>query len=133
VFAFLMTVWSIYPSTGATLIRTEVARAAGGFSDADSGDDWCLAVSLAFGGRLGWSERPGRVYRLHEGSIWTRYMAADNQVRHARIVRQRVREDPSVGRGPKLALPVIALAQWGAIGAHLIVAAARRYRRPIRR
>lgn len=132
-FALLTTIWSLYPTTGATVIRTELAREAGGFSDTDSGDDWCLGASLAYRGRLGWSERPGRLYRVHEGSIWSRYRGATNQLRHARIVRQRISQDPGIGRWPKLALPLIAAAQWAAIGGHIGVAAVRRYGRGIRR
>src|SRR3954471_11433443 len=72
--ALLDCVWSVYPTTGATIMRTDLVRSSGGYSNAESGDDWCLGVSLAFRGRLGWSERPGRMYRLHGRSITSRYM-----------------------------------------------------------
>src|SRR3954452_19899700 len=78
IFALLDCVWSVYPTTGATIMRTDLVRAAGGYDETESGDDWCLGVSLAFRGRLGWSERPGRMYRLHARSITSRYMT----VRH---------------------------------------------------
>src|SRR5258708_39280119 len=54
-FALAHSIWSLYPTTGATIMRTEHARAAGGYSAGDSGEDWVLGVSLAFRGRVGWS------------------------------------------------------------------------------
>ena len=42
-FEFLNAIWSLYPSTGSTIMRTDAVRAAGGYSDADSGDDGCWA------------------------------------------------------------------------------------------
>ena len=66
-------------------MRTELARTAGGYADAESGEDWCLGVSLAFRGRIGWSERPGRVYRLHPRSVWARHMTVPtSSATHAR-------------------------------------------------
>ena len=37
-FALLHCVWSVYPTTGATIMRAEPTRSAGGYSDAESGD-----------------------------------------------------------------------------------------------
>ncbi len=129
VFAFLNCLWSLYPSTGATIIDTDLARAAGGFSDSDSGDDWCLGVSLAFRGGIGWSERPGRIYALHPSSIWARHSTVRFLLRHSRIVRKRIRTDPGVPRWVKRLQPLIALAQWAAILAHEVLEAVRRTRR----
>ncbi|HZV27822.1 MAG TPA: glycosyltransferase family 2 protein, partial [Acidothermaceae bacterium] len=64
-FALINCVWSMFPTTGATVMRTSTVRASGGYADADSGEDWCLGAVLAFRGRLGWSERPGRRYLQH--------------------------------------------------------------------
>ncbi len=126
--ATVHSIWSQFPTTGATIMRTEAARAGGGFSDADSGEDWCLGVSLAFRGRVGWSERPGRLYHLHEGSVWSSYFSLGHQRRHAQIVRQRVREDGGVPGWAKRLLPVIWLGQNAALLAHAVVVAARRRR-----
>lgn len=117
-FALLQSIWSLYPTTGATIIATELVRATGGFADADSGEDWVLGVSLAFRGRIAFSERPGRLYRLHEHSNWARHMTPRHQLRHARSVRERVRTDPGIPRWAKRSLPIIALAQRTAILAH---------------
>jgi glycosyltransferase involved in cell wall biosynthesis len=128
-FALLHCVWSLYPTTGATLIRTEVARAAGGFADADSGEDWCLGVSLAFRGRIGFSERAGRLYRIHEHSVWARHMTPRHQLRHARSVRDRIGGDRAIPGWARALRPVIALAQWTAILGHEVLTSARRLRR----
>jgi glycosyltransferase involved in cell wall biosynthesis len=126
--AVLNAIWSQYPTTGATIIRVDAARAGGGFSEFDSGDDWCLGVSLAFRGRIGWSERPGRIYHLHEGSIWSSYFSLAHQRRHAQIVRGRLRDDPGVPAWAKRLLPVIWMGQHAALAAHAMVRLLRRRR-----
>lgn len=128
-FALADCVWTMYPSTGATIMRTELVRDAGGYGDAESAEDWSLGASLAFRGGIGWSERPGRIYNLAEGSVWARHMTLRHQLEHAGNLRQRLRSDPGVDDRVKRALPAIALAQVLAIGAHEVVAAARRTRR----
>lgn len=125
VFALANSVWSLYPTTGATLIRTELVRAAGGFADADSGEDWCLGVSLCFRGPVAWSERPGRLYRRHTRSLWAQHMTSRHQRRHARTVRERIDSDPAVPDWVKRARPLLAAAQHGAISASAALRAAR--------
>jgi glycosyltransferase involved in cell wall biosynthesis len=129
-FALLDCVWSLYPTTGATIMPTETVRGAGGYGDAESAEDWSLGVSLAFRGRIGWSERAGRVYRVHGESVWARHMTAPHLVRHARAIRERIRTDMGIASWARSALPLIAIAQYGAIAAHVGVAAARRRLRP---
>jgi glycosyltransferase involved in cell wall biosynthesis len=124
-FALLDSLWSLYPTTGATILRTELARAAGGYADADSGEDWCLGVSLAFRGRVGWSERPGRVYRVHPESVWALHMTPRHQLGHARTVRSRIRSDSGIASLAKAMLPLIALGQWTAVLTHVALTAAR--------
>lgn len=127
--AFLHSMWSLYPSTGATIIRTQAARAAGGYGDSDSGEDWCLGVSLAFRAQMGWSERPGRLYRVHPGSIWAQNAGASDLLRHARAVRERIRSDPGVPGWARALLPLIWLGQHAAVAAHLQLEALRRLRK----
>ena len=110
-------------------MRTEHVRAAGGYGDAESGEDWCLGVSLAFRGRIGWSERPGRVYRLDEKSVWARHMTVRHQLRHARTVRERIRTDPGIAGWAEAALPLIALGEYTTVLGHVGVSAARDVRR----
>lgn len=118
VMASIHSVWSIFPTTGATLMRTEAVLAGGGYSDADSGDDWCLGVSLLWRGPVRWSERPGRIYRLHGDSIWGLYGGIGHQRRHAAVVRARIRSDHGIPGPVRLMVPLIGLAQWLVLGAH---------------
>ena len=124
-FALLDCVWSLYPTTGATIMRTEVVHAAAGYGDTESAEDWCLGVSLAFRGRIGWSERPGRLYQLHERSVWARHMSFRHQLDHAHAVRSRIRGDVGIPGWARGALPMIQLAQYAAIAGHLAVDASR--------
>lgn len=128
-FALLDAVWSLYPTTGATIMRTQAVREAGGYSDSDSGEDWCLGVSLAFRGRLGWTERPGRVYRIHPTSVWARHMTVPHQLQHAQTVRQRIAQDAGIPAWAKKSLPLITLGQYAAILVHAGVPSARRIAR----
>jgi glycosyltransferase involved in cell wall biosynthesis len=132
VFAAINCVWSMFPTTGATVMRTAAVRSCGGYSDADSGDDWCLGAALAFRGRFGWSERPGRHYLQHEGSIWDTYGTGRHQLAHAAAVRARLSQDDAIPLRLRASLPLFAVAQWAAVGAHLgaarIRAETRRYR-----
>lgn len=128
-FALLDSVWSLYPTTGATIMRTEMVRAAGGFGDSDSGEDWCLGVSLAFRGRIGWSEVPGRMYRLHDRSMRARHLSLRDQRRNARNVRARIRADAGIPGWARRMLPLIAVGQYAALAGHVLVRCVRRVRR----
>lgn len=129
-FAWLHCVWSLYPTTGATIMRTAQARAGGGYGEAESGEDWVLGVSLAFRGRLGWSERPGRSYRLHPRSVWARHGGVGDLSRHARAVRERVRADRGIPGWARRSLLLIAVGQHAAIGAHGFLDRVRTVRNP---
>lgn len=128
-FAVLHSIWSLYPSSGPTIIRTELAREVGGYSDADSSEGWCLGVSLAFRGRMGWTERPGQLYRVHPGSTWERNSPV-NLARHARAVRERIRSDSSAPQSARRSLPLIWLGQRAAIAAHVGLERLRQARHP---
>jgi Glycosyl transferase family 2 len=114
-FALAHCVWSMFPTTGSALIRADAARPLG-FADADSGEDWVLGVSLALRGRVVLEERPGRVYRQHEGSLWDNPKRSPAQlVVHARAVRERVRSDPAAPAGFRALLPFLAVLQLSAV------------------
>ncbi|MEA2483397.1 MAG: hypothetical protein QOC55_1344 [Thermoleophilaceae bacterium] len=114
-FALLQCVWSAYPTTGATLMRTTNVRDAGGYTDTVSSSDWGLGAALAFRGRLGWSERPGRIYRLRPGSVWARHSDMAQLVQHSQAVRRRLREDRGIPGWARALLPAIGLAQYVAL------------------
>lgn len=105
-------VWSLLPTQGATIIRTEQACAAGGYGDCDHGEDWVLAVSLAFRGRIAFEERIGLIYRSRADSPGASPRRAAVLLADARRVRARLRADPAVPPGIRVSLPAIALAQW---------------------
>jgi glycosyltransferase involved in cell wall biosynthesis len=113
--ALLQCVWSVFPSTGATIMRTALVRDAGGYSPTNSGEDWGLGVSLAFRGRFGWTERPGRLYRADPQSVWARSSDARHLRMHAREVRRRIRCDRGIAAWARAALPLITVLQHAAI------------------
>jgi glycosyltransferase involved in cell wall biosynthesis len=117
-FAFAHAIWSLFPTTGCTLIRTSAARDAGGFPDSHGGDDWVLGVSLAFRGQIEILERPGRIYRRLGASLWGGGRSQRELFRRAALVRRRIRSDPGVPSWERLLLPLTALLQLGAIAIH---------------
>jgi glycosyltransferase involved in cell wall biosynthesis len=110
-FALCHSVWSLFPTTGGTLIRADAAKQADGFDDADSGEDWVLGVSLTLRGRVELHERPGRIYRRLGPSIWERHSSLRHLLAHARAVRRRLRNDPAASRSTRALLPVLATLQ----------------------
>src|SRR5437764_1426066 len=59
-FAIANSTWSLLPIQGCAILRTDQVREAGGYADADVGEDWDLAVSVTWRGRVEISERIGR-------------------------------------------------------------------------
>lgn len=114
-FALIDCIWSLFPIQGCALLRTAQVREAGGYPDSDWGDDWVLAVSLAFRGRVEVHNRPGRYYRNTPESLWRRTRPRGDFVASARLVRQRLRNDPAVPTWARALLPVITLLQLGAV------------------
>src|SRR4051794_33804359 len=113
-FALGHCVWSLFPTTGSAIMRTEAARAAG-YGDANSGEDWVLGISLVFRGRVVLEERPGRLYRRHPASRGHTRRAGRQLLRHAPAVRGSVRHAPAAPPGVKVLLPAIALFQTLAV------------------
>ena len=107
-FALCHAVWSLFPATGATIMRTSAVRDCGGFADANSGEDWVLGASLAFRGRVELHERPGRVYRRLGDSLWERRRSPRHLLGHAAAVRGRLRRDPGVPVWARRLVPLLA-------------------------
>jgi glycosyltransferase involved in cell wall biosynthesis len=114
-FALAHSVWSLFPSTGSTIMRAAAVRESGGYADANSGEDWVLGVSLAFRGRLEIHSRPGRVYRRRVGSLWEQRRAPRHHLRHGAAVRERLRSDPGIPGWAKRLVPAIAALQVVAV------------------
>jgi glycosyltransferase involved in cell wall biosynthesis len=110
-FATADCVWSMLPTTGATLMRADAVREAGGFAAANSGEDWVLGVSLVFRGRVELHSRPGRVYRRHVGSLWEQRRSPRDLLRHAAAVDRRLLNDPGIPPWGKLLTPAVAVLQ----------------------
>jgi glycosyltransferase involved in cell wall biosynthesis len=91
VFALANCVWSLFPTTGSTIMRVCAVRAVGAYGDGDSGEDWVLGASLAFRGRVVFDPAPGRLYRRHAASVWSMHSASADLVAHAAAVRARLR------------------------------------------
>lgn len=113
-FALGHCIWSLFPTTGSTIMRTS-AVAEEGYADADSGEDWALGVSLAFRGRILLEPTPGRLYRRHAESLWETHRSVPLLVRHAHVVRERVRRDPEIPGWARRLLPAVAALQLVAI------------------
>jgi glycosyltransferase involved in cell wall biosynthesis len=115
-FAVANSIWSLVPIQSCALMRTAQALDAGGYADASWGDDWVLAVSLAFRGRVEVNRRLGRYYRSTPDSLWReRPPGVTEFVSSARLVRQRLRSDPGIPSWATASLPVIALLQLVAV------------------
>ena len=95
-FALVHSLWSAFPSTGATVMRTAAVRESGGYGAEPSAEDWVLGVSLAHRGRVEVLDRPGRVYRRLGESLWQDHRAPARQLAHAAAVRERLRTDPAI-------------------------------------
>ena len=129
-FALAHSIWSMFPTTGSTIMRTSAVRSSGGYGDADSGEDWVLGVSLAFRGALVLDPVPGRLYRRHPASLWASRRSPRHLVGHAAAVRARIRQDPATPAGFRRLLPLVAVAQLvAALAVHPAARAVRALRR----
>ena len=97
-FALATAIWSLYPIQGSAILRTAWVRDAGAYPDCDWGDDWVLAVSQAFRGRVAIDPRPAIIYHAHAKSLWRRGRPAGDLLAAASQVRRRLSADPAVPR-----------------------------------
>ena len=105
-FALVNLRYNCFPIVGGAF-RTAAVRDAGGFGDANVGEDWILGAQLAFRGPLELHRRPAFVRRVHRGSLW--YRKHDPAVYLARcdLLRARIRRDPRVPRWVKSLVPLV--------------------------
>lgn len=109
-FALANGLWSLYPTIG-SLLRTDSVRDAGGFPDANYGDDWALGVSLAFRGRVVFTDRPGRWYRRYATSLSRRRGYLRFFIRSAAVARRRFCADPGIPGWARAMRPVVPVTQ----------------------
>jgi glycosyltransferase involved in cell wall biosynthesis len=114
-FALADCIWSLYPLQGCALLRTQHVSEAGGYADANWGEDWTLAVSLAFRGRVEVDKRLGRLYRPTEGSLWRRPRKMRELVESASRVRLRMRTDRAIPQWARALIPAVFVLQLAAI------------------
>jgi glycosyltransferase involved in cell wall biosynthesis len=114
-FAVATAIWSLYPIQGSAILRTAWVRDAGAYPDCNWGDDWVLAVSQAFRGRVAIDPRPAIIYHAHSESLWRRGRPAGDLLAAARQVRHRLSTDPAVPSWVRAALPLIAALQTALI------------------
>jgi glycosyltransferase involved in cell wall biosynthesis len=90
--------FNVFPLVGCAALRTDAARAAGGFGDGNLGEDWELAAALAWRGRIVFSGRATRLYAVEDGSLWHR--AHERTVFESRYAafRARLYADPALPR-----------------------------------
>lgn len=111
VYALVHCVSSLYPTTGSVLIRTAALQESGGFPDVNEGDDWAAGVTLALRGRVVLLDTPGRIYRIHSGSISRRWRVSD-RLHGARNVRDHLRRDRRVSPWVRALVPLLVVPQW---------------------
>ncbi len=113
-FALATSIWSLLPTQGATIMRAADVRAAGGYADRTHGEDWALATSLAWRGRIRFLREPALLYRWRGDSPGRGGATATAQTLKANAagVRERLRADPAVPAAIRRSLPLLAAAQW---------------------
>jgi hypothetical protein len=107
-FAIANAIWSLLPTQGATLLRTELVRELGGYDDSDrGGDDWPFCAALAFRGRIAFSTAPGLVYRWRPASPGGEETLLPLIAANAVRVRRRLERDAGLPRWARWVLPIL--------------------------
>jgi len=109
-FAWGNAVWSLMPTQGCAIMRTEVVRDVGGCADASHGEDWALGASIAFRGPIAFDREPVLIYRSRADSPGGGRTPPKVLLENARRVRTRLRDDPVVGARNR-DIVVLAIAQ----------------------
>jgi glycosyltransferase involved in cell wall biosynthesis len=107
-------IWSLVPIQGCAVLRANQVREAGGYADANSGEDWVLASALLWRGEVAISPRLGLLYRAPKQPLRRVPRAAELRA-SARRLRERMRRDPAVPAWARRLVPLIAALQLAAI------------------
>jgi glycosyl transferase family 2 len=97
------------PTTGCVVMRTDLARSAGGFSDANFAEDWPLNVGLAFRGPIELLPVPGRRLRVHPRSLRSRPLSRAEVRRGFDLTYRRLKLDPATPALVRRLLRLLAL------------------------
>lgn len=89
-------------SITSTLLRTSAVRDAGGFADADIGEDWVLAARLARRGRFVCHTQPVRIYHRHNAAARIAIQKHPSSSEIRRVVCRDCLDDPVATRIQKL-------------------------------
>jgi cellulose synthase/poly-beta-1,6-N-acetylglucosamine synthase-like glycosyltransferase len=127
VFAVLNEIWPMTPTQGATIMRTEVVRTAGGYGDRDKAEDWMLGARLASRGRITFGTTPG--LRYHRRSTDVPATTAERR-EAARAVRTHLRRDPERRLLARALSPVITAVQVTLLTVRPLVLAGRTLQLP---
>ena len=103
---------NMFPVVGATLLKSEAVRRAGGFSDSNRGEDWGLSAVLAFLGPVRSLTEPTLVYRVTDSTLSTAGESLRAIMGTRREVRRRVRASRAVPYFGRLAAAVILPVHW---------------------
>jgi len=131
-FAWANAVWSLMPTQGSAIMRTDVVRDAGGCADASRGEDWALGASLAFRGPIAFDHRPVLIYRWRPDSPGAGRTSRRDLLENARRIRDRLRGDPAIDAG-SVVMAALGAAQALAVIAQPLVPATRRLLRASQR
>ena len=110
-FTLVHAMGSLFPTVGASVMRRDALDQGGGFPDAETGDDWAAGVSVAARGRIVFDPRPARRYGHDHDSVSANWTSA-RLLKHGRLVRKRIADDPSVSPSTVRLIPLITLGQW---------------------
>lgn len=114
VFAIANSVWSLVPTQGTMVMRTDLVRAAGGYGDRSQGEDWVLGASLAWRGPIVLENHLVLLYRWR-GDSPGQLAAHPPLAENAHSVLQRLRGDDALPCWGHRALSLIAVGQLVAI------------------
>lgn len=110
-FAVVTAVWSLYPTQGCAILRSDWVRHGGGYANANFGEDWVLAVSQAFRGAVCLDRRLGRIYHQHSESLLGDALGLGQVMFVHKRIRERLRVDPAVPVWARGLLPLISVLQ----------------------
>lgn len=109
-FAMWNCVRNVFPTVGPVLIRTDAARRAGGFGDANWAEDWALGAVLCFQGRVLMRDRPCGLYRVNVNRV-TLSDLKERRLRPSwagrRLVRRKLHKSDAVPRLVRLLAPAL--------------------------